>query len=1121
MSSFLSTEQQEIIDLLQHELLDLDQMDKDVFDGDDHAGQQVLLETFSVHLEHLANALDLAGLDALAETCSCLVENFKDLQVNTPVPIDSGLRGQLKAWPKLLIGYLQQVGNPQDLLTATHHLLDAVGDNVWPKHLQNTDRQNLQVRLLDNQLEELEDDATFPTEITAEMTSLQLPADVRQELVDGLIIELPRQVEQFEVSISDYLASHKFEELNQAQRMAHTLKGAANIVGIAAIANLMHFTEDLLELGVKQWQQAPEGFDELLLNASDCLAAMGEYVCGIGPAPEDVEDVMAQVLDWLRGLKQEKNTAASHHSNDVAKIPAQVNLSATVETIVTEAVTVKPVVDETVVNASVANPPVVDIPSETLGIHIDTVNDEGFYLEPDDQKIDLPLDVLDAELSVLMLDGHGQKEHSESQLESCVEALEYDPIDGLCDDDLDFQVLTDEDESSLFDLQALDDDIAEDIPEVIDEIKAEAAAEAEVEVEVKPIIASSEPVLEQKSIPVESVQQEELGEKHFLHLAENTAHELLRLAGESQITNTQVVAQIDSLQSSIQLAEGYHGKISIMAAELEMLVQTQSALRAASKKWGEDEMDPLEMERYSELHSFSHQLLELTTDSHEAVIQIDDQISTLQDLTYQQTLLNRESQTLMLQMRLVPVSTMVSRFNRCVRQASRMTKKVARLEIEGSSTLLDSRVLNTIADPIMHLLRNAVDHGLEASAADRTQKEKKEEGLITLSFRHTGETVTIECRDDGRGLNYEAIKKLAIDKGLISPSDQVDESYLNQLITMPGFSTCVSASQTSGRGIGLDAVVNEVRRLKGKLSVSSSEDKGSCFSITVPTSIISGHAILVPVSSSSEGQFVGVVTRNIEQIVYVQRKELQLDTDNPVFTLDGEPIALVEFSHLTGMRRSADKALSALLIIRRADGERVAVAVQTVIASQEMVIKPLNEFTYHPQGVVGATILGDGAVAAVVDLQELPGMSMSGVEFSRLREQREKVARSEQHYDQESPIALIVDDSLSARRSLAQFVSDIGMEVRTAKDGFEAISVLADKKPALMLVDLEMPRMNGLELTAHLRSREDTRDIPVIMITSRTASKHRIMAENAGVNNYLSKPWSEDELLECIQEQMA
>lgn len=1025
MGEALSAEQYEIVQLLQSELVEAGELAGGI-QADGNAEHSELFDTYEEIISNLANAAKLAGLLGFASACEYLVRQFQTLSQQQT--LSASQIPLLVQWPQIFLTYIQAIGHG-DSSQATVELIKFLAQPEWPQPLTSEQQHELALKFSAGETIAVSETIELPTSVTADMVSLVLADDVRPELVDGMLVELPSQVSVFEASISQYISSHAFDDLNHAQRIAHTLKGAANIVGVAGIANLMHYVEDLLENAVKHWQDAPDGFDDLLLNASDCLASQAEYLCGFGSEPDNTAEVMQEVLDWLRQLKMQATDQSE------------------------------------VINSS----------KELNAVEAEQNNTES-----------LPAPA----------------------------------------DDLLFEAISEsvEDESSLFD-EALIDQAEVSNANVEPPIIADAATHI--------VGSSNETATPELNLPtqnqavplneeVEELQNnDDEADKHFIHVPDATAQELLRISGESQIANTQLNAQIESLQTSIQLTDRYHKKIRQMAAELEIIVQSQSALRAAATKADDDQLDPLELERYSELYSFSNQLLELTADSYEAVSQIDHQIDDLNQLVYLQRQQNRDSQNLLLGMRLIPVSTLSSRFHRCVRQASRLTHKPARLEITGEHTLLDSRVLNRIADPILHLLRNAVDHGLERNAGLREQANKDAEGCIRLNFKQAGETMTIECIDDGAGLDYDAILKAANEKGLLQGDTKPDEAMLSQLIMMPGFSTRKSASQTSGRGIGLDAVLEQIKSLKGSVNVQSTAGDGCCFTIVVPTSIISGHAILVAVSQFNSQQKMALLTRNIEQIVFAEHEQFVEQEGGAFYLYQDEHIPILELRHLIGAQGSEDSKVTALLIAQKADGKRVAISVEAILASQDMVIKPLNDLTYHPDGVVGATILGDGGVAPVIDIQELPGMSLSQTEYLRLREQRERIAELDKLTQIEVPMALVVDDSLSARRSLAQFMSDLGMEVRTARDGFEAIKVLGERKPALMLVDLEMPRMNGLELTAHLRSREDTKDIPVIMITSRATEKHRSLAQKAGVNSYLNKPWTDEDLMATIQSEIA
>ncbi|MCW9029974.1 MAG: response regulator, partial [Gammaproteobacteria bacterium] len=438
------------------------------------------------------------------------------------------------------------------------------------------------------------------------------------------------------------------------------------------------------------------------------------------------------------------------------------------------------------------------------------------------------------------------------------------------------------------------------------------------------------------------------------------------------------------------------------------------------------------------------------------------------------------------------------------------TNKNVTLDVEGSETLMDSDVLNDLVDPIMHVLRNAIDHGIEPENI-RAAKGKNANGNITLSFFRDGDHIVVRCVDDGAGLDFDSIRKTAIKKNFITSEQKLSDDELTRLIWLAGFTTRDTTTQVSGRGIGMDAVYNQIAAMKGTISINSENNKGCTVELRLPVTLISVHAILVKLRK----QTIAVSNRGIGQILSPGDGQLKQENNEYTYHLKDEVYNAFDIEtllHQPRDQRNNDREERSVLIVNDETGRQYAVTVEHIIANQDLIVKQLGAFIPDIIGIEGATILGDGSVAPVLDI---PGLIRTAAtsEISPLIEQR--LAEAENIKD--NLVALVVDDSLSARRSLAEFVKDIGYDVRMARDGIEALEVIETKIPDIILVDLEMPRMNGLELTSHIRSKSATKDIPVIMITSRSTEKHREMADAAGVNNYLTKPFAEDELLENIQ----
>lgn len=1047
----ISSQQQELVDLLRNELAEIISGDYSPLSGVDQLARIQCLEELEVQAENIGNAARLVGLAGIAASCEWLMANFQTM-VAAAEPLPQAQWQLVQSWGVMLLGYLQYVGDDRNEQKAAEVLLQYLADPAWPIALAGADAAALAEQFQHSEILLDESAPQYPAQVTDSMTSLAVGEDINPELLRGLLIELPNQVGAFERAVEQYLIMEDDVQLRIAQRIAHTLKGAANVVGIQGIANLTHYLEDLLELSAKQKRKEPRlGF--LLQDAADCLSAISEFLIGVGPKPTDLPQVMEAVLEVLRGDMSEAQPES-------AAPPSRSN-------VVPFAVRVEPI----------AAPSADNVDLSLSANAVEQAEEEIFaeLLSGSSSAVSTSI-ALDETLSAVDDALDNQSAHTAVDDIPLLEDIYHRPL----------SVQTDSSTKS------------------VTQTKIDARP-AMPSVKVDPPVAAPEP---QEAFDT------------TLNISETQAQELLRLSGESQIGNTQILSRLDVINNGVRAAETYHAQLRHLAQELERLLELQTAMAAATGSAQEEEMDPLELERYNELNSFASQLHEVTTDAHEAFIDLEGEVKSLKNLVLNQRQLGFESQELLLSIRMLPVSVFTSRFQRCVRQAARLTNRAAVLEVKGEEVLADSRVLTTLVDPIMHLLRNAVDHGLETSEQERLAAGKPAVGRIALEFSRVGDTVVVQCRDDGQGVDYDAIAEAAVERGLAPRGAKLGMADLNALILTPGFSTRREVTQTSGRGVGLDVVNEQIRLLKGNLSISSQRGRGTTFTLIAPMSILSAHTLVVQVGEHR----VSIISRALEQVMYLESDRLEKRADRLYYRMQGEdePLPVFRLDDLIFMNTRRAERHTALMVMRNRDGRRVGVLAETIRSSEEQIIKPLSRATYKVAGVVGATILGDGRVSPVVDLYELPGLTLAD---SAEESWRKRFAQRLRHLDndliKERPVALVVDDSLSARRSLAQFVGDMGMEVYTAKDGFEAIQIIQQRIPTVILVDLEMPRMNGLELTSHLRSNDETKDIPIIMITSRATEKHKSMAARVGVNTYLNKPWTDEELLSSIQSQIA
>lgn len=598
--------------------------------------------------------------------------------------------------------------------------------------------------------------------------------------------------------------------------------------------------------------------------------------------------------------------------------------------------------------------------------------------------------------------------------------------------------------------------------------------------------------------------------QQVLRVPTRSVDELLRLVAELSTSITQLQDRYERAVERLRGLREQNELIQGRSYELEDLVEIRGVgmMQGQLRRTGTHgaSFDPLELNQYNELHSITQGVIEAASDARELSGGVNDDLSAFEELLVRQERLNKMLQQAVMATRMVPVRSIVPRLERTVRQTCRATGKQAQLRVSGQDILIDGEVLQKLGDPLMHILRNAIDHGIE-STEERLRLGKPEGGRIELHFGRMGNAIILRCEDDGRGLDYDKIRQTALERRLIPAGAEPTERDLGRLLFIPGFSTHSRATHTSGRGIGLDVVYSAVMGMKGSVEIASGEGSGCQISLRLPVSLITAHVLLVEVNSER----YGVPTTNLEQILSSGIGQLERLDAGTTLQLGEEryPLqALASLLHLVAESADVNFAIKPVLLVR-ADAGVIGVAVDRVLGGRDLVIKGMGRYVKDVTGVLGAAVLGDGTAIPVLDVPEL------------LRSPVQRLAIEERARVQEAAATaavrvLIVDDSLSARRSLSELVSEAGYAPLLAKDGLEAVDVLQEQHPDIALVDLEMPRMNGLEFTAHVRAHEATANMPVIVITSRSTDKHRRQAKLAGATGYVTKPFDPSELLDLI-----
>jgi chemosensory pili system protein ChpA (sensor histidine kinase/response regulator) len=474
---------------------------------------------------------------------------------------------------------------------------------------------------------------------------------------------------------------------------------------------------------------------------------------------------------------------------------------------------------------------------------------------------------------------------------------------------------------------------------------------------------------------------------------------------------------------------------------------------------------------------------------------------------------------------MVPFSRQAPRLQRVVKQTASENRKHAELVFEGGEAELDRNVLERMTAPLEHLLRNSVVHGIESPEV-RAERGKAVSGEIRIELKREGTQLLVEVSDDGAGLNYAAIRTKAIERGLMPADARLSDADVARFIFEPGFSTASELTQTAGRGIGMDVVASEVKQLAGTLELASEPGHGTRFQIRLPLTLAVSQALLVGLGT----EVYALPLPNIEGIARVPQAEVEvlLAERAPPFLYGEQAYSMLYLGDLIDQPRPsiAETRNFTVILMRVSEGlgtgeRRVAVVIDQLIGNREVVSKAVGPQLSSVPGVAGATILPDGRVVFILDV---PALVSERARRALLAEAAASVvapAPPPEVAADRRDMVMVVDDSVTMRRVAERLLERNGYRVVTAKDGLDAMAQLQTEQPAVILLDIEMPRADGFEVAAFVRNTPRLRDVPIIMITSRSGEKHRERARSLGVNRYLIKPYQEDQLLAEVRAMQA
>jgi len=583
--------------------------------------------------------------------------------------------------------------------------------------------------------------------------------------------------------------------------------------------------------------------------------------------------------------------------------------------------------------------------------------------------------------------------------------------------------------------------------------------------------------------------------------------EMIAMTGETAIMRSRMENVISEAEFNLNELTRVATRIAEQMRRLDSETEAQMLYRREQQGEDDTHFDPLEMDRFSEIQQLSRQLSEAIDDLKNLQDTLSQDNIILRNLSTQQGIIQRSIQDHLLTTQLMRFDVHEARLRRLVKQTAKSVGKDVNFILEGGEVEVERRLLEDILPALEHMIRNSLAHGIEKPEA-RLATGKPETGTIKLVVSVHAAELSVDLIDDGQGLNYDRIREKAAAKGLLDPERANDEAYLSTLILRSGFSTAESLSQLAGRGVGMDVVNEMVKQRRGQIGVYSLRGKGTQFTLSMPFSMSIAEVLLVEIA----GQTFAAPMSSIAAISQVDRDSLQRSFDGETVYQhynDQDYRQYILGAYFKPEQYSfAVEEQSAPVLFINAGGEPVAFHVDRIQNRLEIIVKNVNRQVLNIPGISGATILGDGRVVPVLELLDLSRR------IANLTPIHDEVAAAE---EARIPNVLVVDDSVTMRKVSTRLLERHHYNVATAKDGLDAIEVLAGFTPDIILLDIEMPRMDGFEFASHVRNNSNVRDVPIVMITSRTGDKHRERADAIGVQGYLGKPYSEEVLIQTLE----
>ena len=1016
-----------------------------------HPGERQELTALLDELTTLGEGAHDADLHAIDELCEALLDLYGAVEESS-LAVSERFFHEAEQAHEALISMLDQLAAGQEISPAparVEALRELLDEALDPSATGLIKRDGSQVLSI--------------AELGAATQQLDHEITMDDEIVEIFLEEAVDILDSAGQSLKRWLLEpDNAAPLSSLQRDLHTLKGGARMAEIGPIGDLAHELECLYEGLVDRRYSYSTELSQVLMASHEHLALQLEELQHHQPLSDN-----AELIAKVRALRQGNAPAAS------AAAPA----------------------------ASGADPELLDIFLEEAADILDSSSAalSRWQAEPGNRQ----------EVETLLRDLH--------TLKGGARMVEITPIGDLAHEleflyeGLSAGLLAPSPELFAL-LQGCHDRLAQMIDAVADGLPV-GSVDKLIE-RIKSLVHPNQEPVTPVALPAGKAEAVVDPAADMVKISAELLDDLVNLAGETSIFRGRIEQQVNDARIVLTEVETTLSRMRDQLRRLDTETQGRilSRQQAEAERLGYEEFDPLEMDRHSQLQQLSRALSESASDLLDLKDTLERRNEDAHGLLQQQARINTELQEGLMRTRMVPFERMLPRLKRIVRQVAGELGKDVEFIVGNAEGEMDRNVLERMAAPLEHMLRNAVDHGLESRDA-RLLAGKPEKGRITLDLTHEGGDIVFDMRDDGAGVPLEAVRRKAIKRGLLGAHQEMSDRDVLQFILQPGFSTAEKITQISGRGVGMDVVHEEVRQLGGSMVIDSTPGEGVHFRIRLPFTVSVNRALMV---QCADDQYA-IPLNTIEGLVRVLPHELagHYQQDPPYYEYAGQRYELFylgDLLHTVSRPKLLGQYQPVPVLLVQCNERHVAIHVDAMAGTREIVVKGLGPQFAGVQGLSGATILGDGRVVLIIDLlahirARQPALPAQPVDAPLILNDPLK---------KRPLLVLVVDDSVTVRKVTSRLLERNGMNVLTAKDGIDALAVLEEHTPDLMLLDIEMPRMDGFEVATQVRNDPRLMRLPIIMITSRTGQKHRDRAMAIGVNDYLGKPYQESVLLESI-----